>query len=229
MKGKTFKRILDREEFPLKGLLICSCCKRPLTAAWSKGRTKKYPYYRCQRMYCHEKDVRKEKAEGDFEFFLKNIQPKKEAVLLTQRIIEDVWQVRLKDQDRILSNHKRHHEALTREKGQILDKIVKTENQTVLKALEVRIDKIEKEIAENESSIARKSFSEESYGTTLKLIIDLLKKPIDVWEKGGYNEKRLVTRLVFSTNPIYDRETGYGTADLSIGVRLFEQIGTQKH
>lgn len=228
MTGRTFKRVIDREEFPLKGLLVCSCCKRPFTAGWSKGRTKKYPYYKCQHKYCHGKDVRKEKIEGEYEEFLRLIQPKLEAVMLTERVVQDVWNMRLQDQDKVLSNHKRHHEALVREKGQILDKIVRTENQTVLKALEARIERIEGELKETEVAVTNRTLNEESYGIALKIIVDLLKKPIDVWENGGYNEKRLVTRLVFSTNPIYDRETGYGTADLSIGVRLFEQISTKK-
>lgn len=37
----------DREDFPLRGTLRCATCLRYLTASWAKGRSAKYPYYRC--------------------------------------------------------------------------------------------------------------------------------------------------------------------------------------
>ena len=40
-----FKTI--REEFPLRGFLICSTCERTLTASTSKGRNGYYSYYHC--------------------------------------------------------------------------------------------------------------------------------------------------------------------------------------
>jgi len=40
-----FKTI--REEFPLRGFLICSSCERTLTASTSKGRNGYYSYYHC--------------------------------------------------------------------------------------------------------------------------------------------------------------------------------------
>ena len=33
--------------FPLKGVLVCGACKRPMTASRSKGRRKHYDYYHC--------------------------------------------------------------------------------------------------------------------------------------------------------------------------------------
>jgi len=38
----------DREEFPLRGLMLCDTCGEPITASWTKGRSKKYAYYHCQ-------------------------------------------------------------------------------------------------------------------------------------------------------------------------------------
>jgi len=39
----------DNEDFPIRGLVICSDCGYALTASWNKGRNKKYPKYRCTR------------------------------------------------------------------------------------------------------------------------------------------------------------------------------------
>ena len=46
-KGKKKHSNIAPEEFPLKGDLICSQCKSTLVYSKAKGRSKKYPYYRC--------------------------------------------------------------------------------------------------------------------------------------------------------------------------------------
>jgi site-specific DNA recombinase len=50
-KGKRV-RIDVSETFPLRGLLVCDACEKPLTGAVSSGRSAKYPYYRCQNKEC---------------------------------------------------------------------------------------------------------------------------------------------------------------------------------
>ncbi len=41
------KRSLDSEDFPMRRLVSCSRCGRPLTGSWSKGKNQLYPYYYC--------------------------------------------------------------------------------------------------------------------------------------------------------------------------------------
>ena len=43
------KRMVAREEFPLRSLVRCSVCEGPVTACWSTGRYQKYPYYYCRK------------------------------------------------------------------------------------------------------------------------------------------------------------------------------------
>ena len=40
-------RVDVSEDFPLRGIILCAECDEPLRAAWSKGRSKKYPLYAC--------------------------------------------------------------------------------------------------------------------------------------------------------------------------------------
>ena len=42
------RRVMDREDFPLRRIVMCSICKGPFTGAWSKGHTRMYGYYYCQ-------------------------------------------------------------------------------------------------------------------------------------------------------------------------------------
>jgi site-specific DNA recombinase len=63
-----------RPDFPLKGLVRCATCSKTLTASWSKGRSGRYPYYRCWRR-CRAIDVTKAKLEGLFVDELERLQP----------------------------------------------------------------------------------------------------------------------------------------------------------
>lgn len=49
-RGRT---LTEREEFPLRSLMLCEVCGEPITASWSKGRSKSYAYY-----HCHQGHVR---------------------------------------------------------------------------------------------------------------------------------------------------------------------------
>ncbi|HMO51213.1 MAG TPA: recombinase family protein [Kiritimatiellia bacterium] len=55
--------------FPLKGVLVCGTCKRPMTASRSKGRRKHYDYYHCD-VTGHKSRVRPEDILPDIEALL---------------------------------------------------------------------------------------------------------------------------------------------------------------
>ena len=66
------------EDFPLRGYVVCGTCGHPMTANWSKGRTKTYPYYVCRHRGCEKfgKSVARGKVEGAFESMLRTLQPR---------------------------------------------------------------------------------------------------------------------------------------------------------
>lgn len=43
------KRLIEREEFPLRAQMLCSICGGPITACWSTGHGGKYGYYYCRK------------------------------------------------------------------------------------------------------------------------------------------------------------------------------------
>ncbi len=48
------------EDFPLRGFITCGDCGHPMTACWSKGKTKHHPYYMCFKKGCesYRKSIR---------------------------------------------------------------------------------------------------------------------------------------------------------------------------
>ncbi len=226
--GKKYKRCVEREDFPLRGLVVCSECGRMFTAAWSKGRKNKYPYYRCQRIWCKSRDVRKETVEGEFIKTLKNLSPKKEAALLAERVIMDVWEKKVSELKHLIEASSKSVRGLEREKEDLVGKIVKMQSDSVLRALEARIEEVDRKIKDERESSSLKKIDGESYGTAAEVVLGMLKNPAFMWENGGYKGQRLITKLVFVGNPVYDRNLGYGTENLSVAVRLFELIQAQE-
>lgn len=45
--NKRVQQSYPKDEFPMKGIIVCDCCGHPLRAAFSKGRNKRYLYYFC--------------------------------------------------------------------------------------------------------------------------------------------------------------------------------------
>jgi site-specific DNA recombinase len=200
LKGRTFKCRTNRDDFPLRGTLLCSKCGRLFTAGWTKGRTKHYPYYKCQNIWCKEKDVRKEKVESGFEELLVGLRPKPEAILLTEAIVRDVWQKRKGDGLKIAEARTRHKEGLVREKNQLIEQITRVKNESVIRALEAKIENIDQTLSKLTEIEDSTEIDQKNYGTAVETVLGLLRDPVFTWQNGGIQGQRLITRLVFVEN-----------------------------
>ena len=62
-KGLPRRRAGD-EDFPLRRFAFCAHCDRRLTGGWSRGKRRRYPYYRCS--VCNGSGVRRGVLHGSF-------------------------------------------------------------------------------------------------------------------------------------------------------------------
>lgn len=78
---RSFPHQRVRPEFPLRGLVRCSNCGRYLTGSFSRGRSRRYPYYHCPNPKCGQrKSYPAGEFHKEFESFLCRIAPKQELV-----------------------------------------------------------------------------------------------------------------------------------------------------
>lgn len=84
------QRQWDNPDFPLRRTIRCSACGSPITGSWSRGRSRKYAYYRCPRKGCGEVSVRRGDLEDEFSSFLATLSVKPEIMLLMSSILRDV-------------------------------------------------------------------------------------------------------------------------------------------
>jgi site-specific DNA recombinase len=96
-KSKTnVKKTRNNQQFPLRRIVKCANCGTGLTAGWSRGRSKRYPYYRCANG-CKNTSIRAEKLDEEVVELLKSITPKKECLELFTQYVIDEYEDRLKN------------------------------------------------------------------------------------------------------------------------------------
>jgi DNA invertase Pin-like site-specific DNA recombinase len=65
-----------RPEFPLRAFVRCADCESQLTGSFSRGRSKRYPYYRCFNRICvSHGNYPGEKVHSEFSSFLREVGP----------------------------------------------------------------------------------------------------------------------------------------------------------
>lgn len=86
------RRTRESEDFPLRRIVKCGVCDTGLTGGWSRGRNKRYPYYRCAGDCT--KSIKVSVLENAMKDLLKQITPKPEALELYISRMYQVYQKR---------------------------------------------------------------------------------------------------------------------------------------
>ncbi len=229
---ETYDRIQDRiassfrvyvkkdrsADFPMHGYLRCSECSFRLRAAWSTGRHKKYPYYRCNRKECanYGKSVSAEMAHEWFEGYLASITPSPELYALSRANLVKKW-------DERMGTLHRYHKAIQKELAEIEEqqqslalRIAKTTSEVAAAAFERSIETLESkrlELMEKEANTEPGNFSLEE---GLNRVNKYLENPLEVWKGGNKRDMRRAVKLYFSEDVPFDVISKSGTPTLSL-------------
>ena len=211
------------EAFPLRGFLLCGDCNQPMTACWSKGRSKTYPYYLCQRPDCesHGKSINRDKLHQEFEGIIEGLRPRPELIAMAKAMFSDIWEQRLLSARQQASKVKSDIKKLDAQISGLLDRIVDAQSDTVVGAYEKRITEMEREkqvlLASSENMIPSKPTFERSFRTAILFLAN----PQKLWTHGNLTAKRTLLKLAFSDKLTFDREIGLRTAQATLPFRVF--------
>lgn len=214
------------EHFPLRGAVACECGNK-LTSCFSKsGSGKHHAYYLCQNRNCQYKgkSIRKAEIEDTFETLLAKIEPSKELISIAESMFRTLWEHRGQTQ------HKRRElleKDITQTEKDIekqVDKLVETDNTTVLAALEKRIEKLEQNKIVLREKISHLGQPQRPFDEMYRTAMTLLANPLKLWQSGGFIEKRTIAKLVFSEPLIYTRNHMYRTPNLSLPFKVLGDI-----
>lgn len=238
---ETFQRIQDRlqgnakaparkdfsEDFVLRGFVLCDDCSKPLTANWSKSKSGvRHPYYICRNRGCQSagKSIRRDDLEGDFEALLKRLQPSKGLYKLAKAMFDDVWKLRSSQADQDAASLKKDIHKIEKQVEGLLDRIVETDNMSVVGRYEQRISGLEEQklvLEEKLTSAGKPRYTmEESFEHALQF----LSSPWNIWEKADLVWRRTVLRLAFLEPVAYSRNQGLRTPKTAFPFRVLEEI-----
>ena len=205
-------------DFPLRGAVCCSECTTPLTAGWSTGKYKKYPYYFCRSKGCAQygKTIARKKIEGDFTVLLGALQPSKGLVKMAAAMFRDCWDQQLAQSVAKVDTFKQEALAAEAKINQLVERIMDASNPRVIAAYETNIEKLEREKLVYEEKARAKPQTRYGFDELFELSIRFLASPCKIWDSGRIEMQRLVLKLTFSEHLHYCRETGFRTPQTTV-------------
>jgi site-specific DNA recombinase len=114
-------RVRDKEEFPLRRIVHCGKCGASFTGAWSKGRNKRYAYYRCSK-FCTGKSVKVEVLEASLKEVLNHITPTQKGLELFIMLLEKNFYQRRSRLDKLRMGADKELERLYALRSQLVEK-----------------------------------------------------------------------------------------------------------
>jgi len=218
-------------EFPLRGLVLCQCCKKPMTASFNTSRNgQHYPNYFCKTDGCplRYKIIHREELEGNFLSLLQNVKLGRSTINLAIEVLTDVWSQQESQLLNAQAIHNRSYTEVLNEIEIMTTRIRKTKNETLIPVYEADLIKLQKRKEELEATHVPSNYTEEQFGTASKKVIDTLENPVGMWQTENLNDRLTVFFMHFDQKLVYDRKLGFGTAPLAQPVELIRSLGSEK-
>lgn len=192
---KSENRIDKTDEFPLRWYLYCEESKQMITWAWSKWKSKKFPYYVFpRRSPLFWKSINRDKFHKDFEVLLKTLQPKEELILAFEKAVKIVTQDKNKNHISIKDNLKKEILLIDKKINNYIDRIWKSNSETLIENYEKQIDKLESEKSEISEKITNTMKID---WTPLKGKIKLVRNSLDIWKNNSLDNKKALLKNIF--------------------------------
>ena len=212
-------------DFPLRGFVTCGDCGKPLSGAWSKGRSQRYAYYMCFERGCvsNRKSIRKDELETAFEALLDQAQPAEGLCHLVFDMFKDLWERRLSQSTALVRMMKDELKKLDKQVSQLLDRIVDASSDTLISAYEKRVTDLEKRQIELKEKITENGKPKWDFDETFRTAIEFLSNPHRLWDSDRIEDKRAVLKLTFADKLAYVRNEGFRTAALTLPFKVLSE------
>lgn len=219
-------RHIHNPDFELCGMVKCSECDHLLRSYWSKGRTKKYPYYECKNKDCslRNKSIGREEIEEGFKNIIKEYTPRKGLTEVASAMFDDIWKVKFQQTGENISKLNKLIDSLSTDIAQLSDKHAKATEGSFLEAeLAKRIEEKAQERKDILEKLNSKSDPQVSYRTASDKVLSAIKSPLKLWTSASIKQKKQVFFFFFDERLVYERKKSYRTAQISPVLRLFER------
>lgn len=214
LRGGSAPMQSTNESFPLRHNVRCLYCTRPLTAAFSKGKSgAKFPYYRCYNAKCgSKKSISKDKLEGEFCDYIRDITPKKGPMNAFKAVIIDTWQKQYKELGKNREKIQNELSRLDMDK----DKILEMAKKELLSDEDFKDEfrKIKNAVAEKQALLAETRVENFNIDEAVTFVFDFITAIPARWKDATYAEQIMIQSLIFPEKPFY-KYPGFETPKIS--------------
>ena len=198
----------EREDFPLRGWLLCPKCGLPVTASLSTGKLgKKFGYYRCHRVKGHL-NVRGTFVEDAFVALLFRLTPKPERMSLIQQVFRRSWKQRT--QAALVDSADLRKELATQEarKSRILEQMA--DGHLAAGDFTALNKKTIATIVDLRERLSVSEANEVDVEAAIEYLTHLLWNTGIVWQTSHLHDKQSIQRRLFPDGLTYSKD-GFGT------------------
>ena len=167
--------VRNDEDFPLRVFVLCATCSLPLTASWSKGRNKYYPYYRCRNPKCKAVKIRKETLERQFVHVLHRMTPTEQFRVLFHDIVLDSWNSKQSEAQAQASGIRGRLSALEGRKNSLVDKYL--DGKVTEQTYREQDERLSSEIGEARAALREAELADEQIEDLLGFADGILSDP----------------------------------------------------
>jgi site-specific DNA recombinase len=191
----------NHPDFPLRRFVRCGVCDRPLTGAWSRGKTSSYPYYNCAG--CKGLNVRKAVLEERFVQLLDELRPKAEVLELLSAAVLDRWNVEQKDVVERRRAIERRIEELRRRKERIVEAYL-YENALDKETYQRHMGRVEEDLTLAELDLYDVKVDEFDIEGTLAFAGHLVSHASRLWIEADLDQRQRMQKVFFPEGLSFD-------------------------
>jgi len=207
-------------EFPLRRIVLCGGCHKPLTGSSPRGNGGRYFYYHCQNKDCrmYGKSIGKKALEAKFTKYLEGITPRDEFFDAFKETILDLW----KEQGKRINAEKMKYErrlAMLQEKRKRIFEMREEGSYTREDFLE-RKKNVEEEIMSASLSLSESQLEDFDIEGVLNYAIGFIRNLDKEWAHLLPDSGDWFQKLVFPEGIPYNGNAEFGTAELGMIFKL---------
>jgi DNA invertase Pin-like site-specific DNA recombinase len=222
LKGRKHSAYLtNHPDFPLRKFVVDAEGKK-LTGCWSRGKYKKYPYYRFGN---NGSNHNRDKFEKTYMNFVDKYSFDDAKLRLLKELVRENLARKTLDQRKETERLKKHITELTEKQSSIIKKNL--DGIIPDHVLQQQLVMIDKELLEVNASLATQPSTNTDYEQALELLSDYLRKPSSVWENAKVSLK---TRLQVFQFPqgLFFKNGIFGTSETCSFYKAKDAISASK-
>ncbi len=195
----------NHPDFPLRLFVRCANCHTPLTGSWSKGKTQRYPYYRCRVQSCKGVNVRAEELETKFSDLLEWLTPDPAVLSTMKEAVRVAWTRRRGDAEERFAKAKQRIAKANQRKDQLLDAMLDGKiDQATYSAQLTRFN------AEDADAKAELRSTESEFidlEGVLTFAEQIVSRPARLWRQSSLDQKQRLQTVLFPSGLEFDGES----------------------